>query len=335
MKTSDFDYKLPAGFIAQTPVEPRDSSRLMVLNRTDGSISHQRFYELDQLLQEGDVLVFNDSRVMPARLIGRKADTGGKVELLLLRRLEPGLWETVVKPSRSLRVGVRVELDGLDGEVVERGEGAVRIVRFSDEQALERAGQVPLPPYIHRTLDNPERYQTVYSRVKGSAAAPTAGLHFTPGLLNRLESKGIQFAFVTLHIGLDTFSPIRVEDPSRHTIHKEYGELSAEVAQQLTLAREEGRRVIAVGTTSVRLLEQASLSGDGIEDFRGWTDLLILPGHRFNAVDAMITNFHLPRTTLLMLVAAFAGQSLILRAYREAIDSGYRFYSFGDAMLIL
>ncbi len=335
MKTSDFDYELPPELIAQTPVEPRDSSRLMVLNRADGSISHQRFYELDQLLHKGDVLVFNDSRVMPARLIGRKSDTGGKVELLLLRRLEPGLWETVVKPSRSLRVGVRVELDGLEGEVVECGEGAVRIVRFSDERALERAGQVPLPPYIHRPLDDPERYQTIYSRVKGSAAAPTAGLHFTPGLLNRLESKGIQFAFVTLHIGLDTFSPIRVEDPSRHTIHKEYGELSSEVARQLTLARGEGRRIIAVGTTSVRLLEQAALKSGGIEDFRGWTDLLILPGHRFSAVDAMITNFHLPRTTLLMLVAAIAGQGLIAKAYREAIREGYRFYSFGDAMLIL
>ena len=335
MKTSDFDYELPPELIAQTPVEPRDSSRLMVLNRADGSISHQRFYELDRLLHEGDVLVFNDSRVMPARLIGRKADTGGKVELLLLRRLEPGLWETVVKPSRSLRVGVRVELDGLEGEVVERGEGAVRIVRFSDEQALERAGQVPLPPYIRRPLDDPERYQTIYSRVKGSAAAPTAGLHFTPGLLHRLESKGVQFAFVTLHIGLDTFSPIRVEDPSRHTIHKEYGELSAEVARQLSLAREEGRRIIAVGTTSVRLLEQAALKGGGIGGFRDWADLLILPGHRFRAVDAMITNFHLPRTTLLMLVAAFVGQSLILSAYREAVDRGYRFYSFGDAMLIL
>jgi S-adenosylmethionine:tRNA ribosyltransferase-isomerase len=194
---------------------------------------------------------------------------------------------------------------------------------------------VPLPPYIRRPLDDPERYQTIYSRVKGSAAAPTAGLHFTSGLLQRLEAKGIQFAFVTLHIGLDTFSPIRVEDPSRHTIHKEYGELSPEVAQQLTLAREEGCRIIAVGTTSVRLLEQASLSGDGIEGFRGWIDLLILPGHRFNAVDAMITNFHLPRTTLLMLVAAIAGQGLIAKAYREAIREGYRFYSFGDAMLIL
>ena len=335
MKTSDFDYELPPELIAQTPVEPRDSSRLMVLDRADGSISHRCFFELAELLQEGDVLVFNDSRVMPARLIGRKADTGGKVEILLLRRLESGLWEVVVKPSRSLRVGVRVELDGLEGEVVERGEGAVRIVRFSDEQALERAGQVPLPPYIRRPLDDPERYQTIYSRVKGSAAAPTAGLHFTPGLLNRLESKGIQFAFVTLHIGLDTFSPIRVEDPSRHTIHKEYGELSPEVAQQMTLAKEEGRRIVAVGTTSVRLLEQAALKGNGIEGFRGWTDLLILPGHRFRAVDAMITNFHLPRTTLLMLVAAIAGQGLIAKAYREAIREGYRFYSFGDAMLIL
>jgi S-adenosylmethionine:tRNA ribosyltransferase-isomerase len=335
MKTSDFEYELPSNLIAQTPVEPRDSSRLMVLNRADGAISHRRFYELDQLLHKGDMLVFNDSRVMPARLIGRKADTGGKVELLLLRRLEPGLWETVVKPSRSLRVGVRVELAGLEGEIVERGEGAVRIVRFSDEQALERAGQVPLPPYIRRPLDDPERYQTIYSRVKGSAAAPTAGLHFTPGLLQRLEAKGVQFVFVTLHVGLDTFSPVRVEDPSQHIIHKEYGELSSEVAQQLTLARGEGRRIVAVGTTSVRLLEQSASKSDGIQPFEGMADLFILPGQCFRVVDAMITNFHLPRTTLLMLVAAFAGQSSISKAYQVAIEIGYRFYSFGDAMLIV
>ncbi len=335
MKTSDFDYDLPPELIAQTPIEPRDSSRLMVLDRADGSISHRRFYELDRLLCEGDVLVFNDSRVLPARLIGHKADTGGKVEILLLRRLEPGLWETVVKPSRSLRINARVELDGLDAEIAGRGHGAIRMVRFSDERAIECAGRVPLPPYIRRPIDDPERYQTVYAKVKGSAAAPTAGLHFTPELLQRLEAKNIHFAFVTLHIGLDTFAPVRVDDPSQHTIHREYGELSPEVARRLTTAKAEGRRIIAIGTTSVRLLEQAAASGNGIQPFGGMTDMFILPGHRFNAVDAMITNFHLPRTTLLMLVSAFASQSLIAKAYREAIDCGYRFYSFGDAMLIV
>jgi len=335
MKTSDFEYELPVSFIAQTPVEPRDSSRLMVLNRDTGSLSHHLFYELPALLREGDVLVFNDSRVLPARLIGRKADTGGKVEILLLRRLEPGLWEAVVKPSRSLRVGVRVDLDGLDARIVERGDSALRVVRLSDEEAIERAGQVPLPPYIRHPIDDPERYQTVYARVKGSAAAPTAGLHFTPQLLQRLEEKGVRYTFVTLHVGLDTFSPVRVEDPREHHIHKEYGEIKPDVAQQLTLAKQEGRRIIAVGTTSVRLLEQAALSDGSVQPFSGWTDLLILPGHRFNAVDGMITNFHLPRTTLLMLVAAFAGQSSLSKAYQVAIESGYRFYSFGDAMLVL
>jgi S-adenosylmethionine:tRNA ribosyltransferase-isomerase len=307
----------------------------MVVNRGDGSLSHRHFYELPELLQEGDVLVFNDSRVLPARLIGRKVDTGGKVEILLLHRLEPGLWETVVKPSRSLREGMRIEFDGLDADIVGRCEGAIRAVRFSDEEAIEHAGRVPLPPYIRRPIDDPERYQTVYARVKGSAAAPTAGLHFTPELLQRLEGKSIQYAFVTLHVGLDTFSPVRVHDPQEHPIHKEHGEIKPDVAQQLTQAKSEGRRIIAVGTTSVRLLEQAALSGDSVQPFSGWADLFILPGHRFKAVDGMITNFHLPRTTLLMLVAALAGQSFVSQAYRVAIDKGYRFYSFGDAMLIL
>ena len=334
MKTSDFDYHLPPKLIAQTPVEPRDSSRLMVLSRADGSIAHRRFSELDGLLRSGDVLVFNDSRVLPARLTGRKADTGGKVELLLLRRLEPGLWEALCKPSRSVREGTQVVFDGLNGDIVERREGALRVVRFSDEAALERAGQVPLPPYIHRPLDDPERYQTVFSRVQGSAAAPTAGLHFTSELLDRLGEKGVEFAFATLHIGLDTFAPVREDDPREHTIHSEYGEITPEAAKKLSEAKAAGRRIIGVGTTTARLLEQAALNGAGIEPFAGWTDLLILPGHRFRALDGMITNFHLPRTTLIMLVAAFAGPKLILQAYDEAIDRGYRFYSFGDAMLI-
>ena len=335
MKTSDFDYHLPPELIAQTPVEPRDSSRLMVLSRADSSIAHRRFSDLGDLLQTSDVLVFNDSRVLPARLIGRKADTGGKVELLLLRRLEPGMWEALAKPSRSIREGTRIELDGLQAEVIQRNEGALRVVRFSDEAALERAGQVPLPPYIHRPLDDPERYQTIYSRVQGSAAAPTAGLHFTTEMLDRLGEKGVEFAFITLHVGLDTFAPVREDDPREHTIHSEYGEIAPEVAGALSQAKSEGRRIIGVGTTTARLLEQAASKGAGIEPFAGWTDLLILPGHRFQALDGMITNFHLPRTTLIMLVAAFAGQQFILQAYNEAIDWGYRFYSFGDAMLII
>jgi S-adenosylmethionine:tRNA ribosyltransferase-isomerase len=333
VRTSDFDYELPPELIAQTPIEPRDHSRLLVVDRADRSITHRHFYELPELLRKGDVLVFNDSRVLPARLFGHRAGFSGKVEILLLRRVEPSLWEVLVKPSRRIDAGARIELDGLWGEVVERKEGAVRIVRFSDEEALERAGKVPLPPYIHRPVDDPERYQTVYAKVKGSAAAPTAGLHFTLDLLHRLEEQGVEFALVTLHVGMDTFVPVRVDDPQRHHIHREYCRLSSEVAQQLSQAKAEGRHIIAVGTTSTRVLEQASVDGK-IQPFDGWADMFVLPGHRFHAVDAMITNFHLPQTTLIMLVSAFAGRDTVLRAYREAIDEKYRFYSFGDAMLI-
>jgi len=336
MRTSDFDYYLPPELIAQTPIEPRDHSRLMVLSRADGSIQHHRFFELPELLRSGDALIFNDSRVIPARLIGRK-DSGGRVEILLVRRLSPGLWETLVRPGKSVRQGTVIELtgDGLRGEIVEWREGGVRVVRFSDEGALERVGMVPLPPYIHHPLQDRERYQTVYSRVKGSIAAPTAGLHFTPGLLQRLEQTGVHLLFVTLHVGLDTFSPVRVEDPRDHPIHKEYCELKREMAQQISSARARGGRIICVGTTAVRVLEQASLLGGEVEPFHGWSDILILPGHRFRAVDGLVTNFHLPRTTLLMLVSAFAGQAFVQRAYLQAIELGYRFYSFGDAMLIL
>ena len=334
MKTSDFDYELPPELIAQTPIEPRDHSRLLVVNRADESIVHRHFYDLPDLLREGDVLVFNDSRVLPARLFGHRVGYDGKVEILLLRRIEPSIWEVLVKPSRRIDVGARIELDGLQCEVLDRKEGAIRIVRFSDEEALEKAGKVPLPPYIRRHLDDPERYQTVYARVKGSAAAPTAGLHFTTELLHRLEDKGVQFAFTTLHVGLDTFVPVRVDDPKKHHIHKEYCQLSPQVAQQLSAAKSQGHRIIAVGTTSVRVLEQASLDGT-IRPFDGWADMFILPGHKFNTVDAMITNFHLPRTTLVMMVSAFAGRELISKVYEEAIKERYRFYSFGDAMMIV
>jgi S-adenosylmethionine:tRNA ribosyltransferase-isomerase len=339
MKTSDFDYKLPLEQIAQTAIEPRDHSRLMVLSRKDGNMEHRHFYEVGDYLRSGDILVCNDSRVIPARLLGRKVDGGAKVELLLLRRLERGVWETLARPGRRLKARTKLELgEGsiIEAQVIEKKETGTVIVTFPDEEALEKAGAVPLPPYIHTPLNNPERYQTVYAQEKGSVAAPTAGLHFTPELMDRLQGKGVRFVFVTLHLSLDSFRPVQVDDPAEHVIHKEYGELTPEVASELNQAKAEGRRVICVGTSAVRMLEHAARGNeDGVKPFTGWVDLFIRPGHRFKMVDALITNFHLPRSTLLMLVSAFAGRELILQAYREAMSLGYRFYSFGDAMLII
>jgi S-adenosylmethionine:tRNA ribosyltransferase-isomerase len=342
VKTSDFDYTLPPELIAQTTVEPRDRARLMVLSRRDGSLEHRRFYEVTDYLARGDVLVFNDSRVIPARLRGRKADTGGKLELLLLRRLAPNLWETLVRPARRTRVGSRLELTDepevkLSAEVVAVKDGGRRVVSFSDESRLPQLGSIPLPPYIHAPIKDPERYQTVYASASGSVAAPTAGLHFTPELLSRIEAKGVSCLFTTLHVGLDTFLPVREEDPLKHPIHRELGLISEETARLLSQAKREGRRIICVGTTTARLVEAAAQASDPLhlEPFDGWVSLFILPGHRFRIADGLITNFHLPRSTLLMLVTAFAGKGLISRAYREAVNEGYRFYSFGDAMLIL
>ena len=302
-------------------------------------MEHRYFYEVGNYLRSGDVLVCNDSRVIPARLLGRKVDGGAKVELLLLRRLEKGVWETLARPGRRLRVGARVELgEGsiIEAQVIEKKDTGTVIVSLPDEEALEKAGAVPLPPYIHTPLTNPERYQTVYAQEKGSVAAPTAGLHFTPELMKSLQSKGVRFVFVTLHLGLDSFRPVQVDDPAAHVIHKEYGELTPEVARELNQAQAEGRRVICVGTSAVRMLEHATRDSEGgIKPFSGWVDLFIRPGHCFQMVDALITNFHLPRSTLLMLVSAFAGRELVLRAYSEAMRLGYRFYSFGDAMLII
>jgi S-adenosylmethionine:tRNA ribosyltransferase-isomerase len=346
LRTSDFDYSLPPEFIAQAPAEPRDHSRLMVLRRSDSSIEHHRFCEIVDFLRPTDVLVLNDTRVIPARLKAQKG-SGGKVEILLLRRLEPGLWEALVKPSKRIAVGDKVEVvsqqprsEGKTAfvEVLDRREEGVRVIRLADEALVEALGQIPLPPYIHDYHGDRERYQTVYSREKGSVAAPTAGLHFTPGLLRQIREMGIDLVFVTLHVGLDTFRPIREEDPSEHQIHHEFGVLTPEAAERLARAKGEGRRIICVGTTAVRLVEQASLASEEIEavkPFQGWVDLFILPGHRFRLVDVMITNFHLPRSTLLMLVSAFAGKDLISHAYQEAIRERYRFYSFGDAMLVL
>lgn len=342
MKTSDFDYHLPSELIAQTPVEPRDQSRLMLLRRSDGSIGHHYFYDIASYLQSGDTVVFNNSRVIPARVLGQKSDSDTKVEILLLRRVDNSLWEILIRPGRKVGIGTKIRITNesagtvqeILAEVIERGEGGTRIICLSEGGLLEKFGQVPLPPYIHTPLAEPERYQTVYAEIDGSVAAPTAGLHFTPNLLGELHKKGVRLAFVTLHIGLDTFRPVRVDNPSRHKIHKEYGELSPEVAAMLRQTKKEGKRIIAVGTSTVRLIEAAAQSGT-VRPFAGWVDLFILPGYKFHVTDAMVSNFHLPRSTLLMLVSAFAGRDFILRAYEQAKSLGYSFYSFGDAMLIL
>lgn len=348
MQTSDFDYLLPPELIAQTPLEPRDQARLMVLDRTNGSLEHRSFYEIVDYLHKGDVLVFNDSRVIPARLSGMKAATGGSLEILLLRRLGDRVWETLVRPARRARAGSRLELVGnpetggrpglkVTAEVVELREGGVRVIEFSDETLLLSLGKIPLPPYIRVPLKDPERYQTVYAKAAGSAAAPTAGLHFTLELIDKLRCKGVQCIFVTLHVGLDTFLPVREEDPSKHPIHREYGVVGEEAAYHLSQAKRKGQRIVCVGTTTIRLVEAVAQASSPLHlpAFRGWVGLFILPGYQFKMADALITNFHLPRSTLLMLVTAFAGRDLITRAYQEAIARKYRFYSFGDAMLVL
>ncbi len=342
LRLSDFEYDLPPEFIAQSPLEPRDSSRLMVLDRATGGIRHAVFREIGQFLAPGDLLVFNDTRVIPARLYASKKGTGGRVEILLLRRLEAQTWETVVGGKR-VRPGTQLVLAGGESEFVQvevvrdLGESR-RVVRFSRPitPQLAALGSTPLPPYIHEALRDPERYQTVYARDPGSAAAPTAGLHFTPALIDRLRESGLRTAFVTLHIGLDTFAPITEPDVEAHAIHSEWIGVPEETAAEVREARARGRRVVAVGTTSVRALETAARAGNGaVAAYEGDTRLYITPGFTFRAVDAMITNFHLPHSTLLVMVSAFAGRERILAAYEEAKRERYRFYSFGDAMLIL
>jgi S-adenosylmethionine:tRNA ribosyltransferase-isomerase len=348
MKTSDFDYSLPPELIAQTPIEPRTDSRLMVINRSDGSLEHRRFFELVDYLRAGDVLVFNNSLVIPARLSGKRTESGGRLEILLVRQLSPNVWETLVRPGRRVKIGTRMEItnDSVTGdsqalrvtaEAIGAGEGGTRLLKFSDETLLLELGKIPLPPYIHVPLKDPQRYQTVYADVAGSIAAPTAGLHFTRELIEQIKSKGVLCLFVTLHIGLDTFRPVRENDPLKHPIHQEYGILSQEIAKELSQAKLEGRRIICVGTSSVRLVEAVAQVSNpvDIKSFQDWVNLFIVPGYQFRLVDALITNFHLPRSTLMMLVTAFAGKELISKAYQEAIAQQYRFYSFGDAMLIL
>lgn len=336
MKTSDFDYHLPESSIAQTPVEPRDSSRLLVLHRDTGDLEHRLFRDLADYLNPGDLLVLNRTRVIPARIFARK-ETGGRVELLLLRRRDTLTWEALVG-GKGLRVGKEVQVEnGPDAEIIEILEGSERLIRFSEpiEPYFPKVGHVPLPPYIHEELNDPERYQTVYAKEPGSAAAPTAGLHFTPRLLEELQAKGVRISYVTLHVGLDTFAPVNEENPEEHKIHTEWCEMPQETADLINDTKARGKRVIAVGTTSVRTLESAMVGRDIISSYTGPTSLFILPGYQFKVVDAMITNFHLPRSTLLMLVSAFAGHERILETYRIAVVEGYRFYSFGDAMLIV
>jgi S-adenosylmethionine:tRNA ribosyltransferase-isomerase len=346
IRLSDFDYPLPPEYIAQEPAEPRDSSRLLVLNRATGEIRHTVFREVGEFLAPGDLLVFNDTRVIPARLNAHKLGTGGKVEILLLRRLEPQTWEALIG-GKHVRVGTRLGLEtaadktassgSVQAEVVRDLGASRRVLHFSEPVTPQLAslGSTPLPPYIHTALRDPGRYQTVYARDPGSAAAPTAGLHFTPELIVQLRERGIRTAFVTLHIGLDTFAPITEEDVDAHVIHAEWISVPEETAQCVREARAQGRRVIPVGTTSVRALESAAGAAGPVSAFEGDTRLYITPGFHFRATDALITNFHLPRSTLLVMVSALAGRELILHAYEEARRNGYRFYSFGDAMFIL
>ena len=339
MNVSEFDFDLPETLIAQHPVEPRDASRLMVVNRESGGIEHHTFRDLVSLLKTGDVLVLNNTRVIPARLIGEKEGTEAKIEVLLLRRLELDVWEALVKPGKRLKVGQKVSfghgiLTGVLQDILENGN---RRIHFSYsglfETILDQLGQMPLPPYITAQLEDQERYQTVYAKERGSVAAPTAGLHFTPELLGELQKKGVQIVEILLHVGLGTFRPVKVEDIREHAMHSEYYRVELEAAERINRAKQEGRRVIAVGTTAARTLESAGNQGRVVPG-DGWTDIFIYPGYSFKVVDALLTNFHFPKSTLVMLVSALAGRELILEAYKVAVLERYRFYSFGDAMLI-
>ena len=341
MKTSDFYYDLPQELIAQTPLERRDASRLMTLDKATGAVSHRHFYELPQLLRPGDCLVMNDSRVLPARLIGRRLPGGGACEVLLLTDRGAGRWECLVRPGRKLKPGARVSFgDGsrLTAEVEAELSDGKRLVRFDYEgiflEVLEALGKMPLPPYIKEELRDPERYQTVYSRVNGSAAAPTAGLHFTPELLGQIREMGVKECWVTLHVGLGTFRPVKEEEIADHEMHSEFCMIPKETARIVNETKRAGGRVICVGTTSCRTLESFAREDGTLEERSGWTNIFIYPGYRFKAMDALITNFHLPESTLIMLVSALAGREHVLAAYEEAVRQRYRFFSFGDAMFI-
>lgn len=341
MKLSDFNYILPEDLIAQDPLEKRDNSRLMVLHRETGELEHRHFYDITDYLKPGDCLVVNNTKVIPARLMGVKEETGASIEVLLLKRKEEKVWETLVKPGKKARVGARISFgDGLlTGEVVDVVEEGNRLIRFEYEgifeEILDKLGQMPLPPYITHQLQDKNRYQTVYAKYDGSAAAPTAGLHFTEELLEQIQTKGIRIARVTLHVGLGTFRPVKEENVLEHHMHSEFYMVDKEAADIINETRAAGGRVIAVGTTSTRTLETVAEADGNIPVKSGWTDIFIYPGYQFKAVDCLITNFHLPESTLIMLVSALADRNTILSAYEEAVRERYRFFSFGDAMLIL
>lgn len=339
LSTDMFDYELPKEFIAQTPVEPRDHSRLLVYSRQTDSIQHRHFYNLPEYLRAGDVLVINETRVLPARLMGRR-ETGGIIELLLLNRREKDIWETLARPGRRIRPGERLIFsEKLSADVLRILEDGGRLVLFNYEgifeEILDELGQMPLPPYITERLEDKERYQTVYSKENGSAAAPTAGLHFTPELLEVIKGMGVKIVPVLLHVGLGTFRPVKVADVSQHKMHSEYYSVSAQAAQSINEAKAAGGRIFSVGTTSTRVLETACGEDGLIKAQSGWTDIFIYPGYKFKCVDCLITNFHLPQSTLLMLVSALCSREKILEIYEEAKREKYRFFSFGDAMLIL
>ena len=340
MKTSDFYYDLPEELIAQDPLEDRSASRLMVLDKNTGKIQHHIFKEIVHYLNPGDCLVINDTKVIPARLYGTKVGTDAKIEVLLLKRKENNIWETLVKPGKKAKIGTRISFgDGLlMGEVVDIVEEGNRLIQFSYdgifEEILDKLGQMPLPPYITHQLKDKNRYQTVYAKHNGSAAAPTAGLHFTPELLEEIKAKGVNIAHVTLHVGLGTFRPVKVEDVTQHHMHSEFYVVEEDQAALINETKKKGGKIISVGTTSLRTLESASSEEGILKAGSGWTDIFIYPGYRFKIVDRLITNFHLPESTLIMLVSALAGKEHIMEAYEEAVKDKYRFFSFGDAMLI-
>ncbi len=340
MKTSDFYYDLPGELIAQTPLKDRSSSRLMVLDKNTGEIKHKHFYDIIDYLNEGDTLILNDTKVLPARLYGEKEGTGGAIEFLLLHKHSLDTWEVILKPGKKAKPGARFVFGNgeLRAEVIDIVNEGNRLVKFEYEgvfeEVLDRLGEMPIPPYITQKLEDKNRYQTVYAKNPGSAAAPTAGLHFTPELMQKIKDKGINIGFVTLHVGLGTFRPVKVEDVNDHKMHSEFYILPGDVADLVNDTKRKGKRVISVGTTATRVLETAGLSGEKISADTGWTDIFIYPGKELRVVDALITNFHLPESTLIMLVSAFAGKENVLMAYERAVEEKYRFFSFGDAMFI-
>ena len=340
MKTDDFDYILPEELIAQTPLDQRDSSKLMILNRHTGEIQHEVFHNIINYLNKGDVLVLNDTKVIPARIIGEKIDTKAVIELLLLKNIKDDIWECLAKPAKRIKIGTIISFGNgeLRAECISIGEEGIRQFKFIYNgifyEILDKLGSMPLPPYIKVKLKDKDRYQTVYAKNSGSAAAPTAGLHFTKDLLKKIEAKEIEICYITLHVGLGTFRPVNVSDVTKHKMHSEFYEIDKKTADILNRAKKEKRRIISVGTTTTRTLETVMQKYDKFEPSSGWTDIFIYPGFEFKAIDAQITNFHLPKSTLIMLVAAFSSKEIILNAYNEAVKNNYRFFSFGDSMFI-